>query len=911
MFGPMPHAALVAVMGLLATQWSADVRSRAVAAAPDVAPLVTIAAPAIEPAPVLAIPGATNDVTGTIVDGAGHPIPGVRVREGEATGITDARGEFHVAAAVADQHTLALDGAQVFAAEVRWRTGDPAPRILLARRARFAAHVTANGAPVAGAEVSLSDGSRPTLVTAATDADGVARFEDLQPGPYELWARRETAVSALVRVGDLGATSQPELTELTLVPGGSIRGQVIAGEALPAGSTITLAPVDVDHAVRVATLDAQGRFAIDGVPRGHWRIAGAAAGYLQSGEQIIDVRGAREEIAVRMARAGVVSGTTLDSAGTPVANATIVLRQQGAAVLDDRPSVMASTRLRWVHPLAGHRFLPGRDVLRFGAPRPGARPAECGGGHCGVDIGSQRGTVIHAAADGEIALAFTEIRGEAGRYVAIDHGDGLRTFYMHMDELRSGLEIGQKVRAGDPLGKMGSTGAADGPHLHFAVTQEREGRTWYIDPEPMLRHAVVLPAARALDAIDGVHVTVIAAIRTPDAGRMPVSQQSAPQSFTTDAHGRFRIDGVAPGKYVAIAIARELAPGTSGAFTVRTGSETGEVAITLHPGVLVQGRVIGRDGPIPGATIVAGASVGESAHTIATSYAAAQGDYTLRALSGAITVTVTAPGYGAVERTLVLDSGGRARREDFTLVIENAQLRGQLLAPDGGPPGAVALRVIDGPTHRRAVTDASGRFTIDHVATGNYVLEASSQDYPAARVTLRSDQFAEVRLERGGSVRCELRDARSGAALAGIRVEAIGPGNQALATVTDARGIAELRALAVGEWTVHAPAKGYTDERQVVTVRPTAVPQEVRLELSRGVTVGGVVRDRYGRRVAGARVAIDGVTTQTDGDGNFRLADAPAGARWIEAELDGARGGVAVQLAPGDERLSLSIDLTP
>src|SRR5262249_35018705 len=152
--------------------------------------------------------------------------------------------------------------------------------------------------------------------------------------------------------------------------------------------------------------------------------------HVSEGDRVLDAKGPSDVLALRVSRAGAVSGSVSDPAGTPVAGATIVLRQQGAATsavrsVEDRPA-LASGRLRWVHPLAGSRQMPVIAPARFGASRPGNRAAECGLGHCGVDIGSKRGTIVHAAADGEVVAAYTEIRGEAGRFVAIDHAGGLR-----------------------------------------------------------------------------------------------------------------------------------------------------------------------------------------------------------------------------------------------------------------------------------------------------------------------------------------------------------------------------------------------------------------------------------------------------------------------------------------------------
>ncbi|MBS1117806.1 MAG: hypothetical protein H6Q90_34 [Deltaproteobacteria bacterium] len=867
-------------------------------------PLVTEARPGV--AAVIG-PQRLRPIAGWIVDESGLPLAGVHVTLRDATGTisdaadSDAGGEFRIDRSVVPDRTLQLEGDHVFTAELPWHGGDPTPRIMLARRAHLEARVMANGVAVAGAEVHLSDGSRPTLATAVSDRDGAVQFDDLVPGPYELWARRDTAVSGLARVVDVGGQSPRDLV-LALEPGGIVHGQVVTEARVPGGTTVQLTPLDVDHAIRSAQIDDHGRFAIDGVPPGRWRIEGDAAGYVGDGDQVIDSRG-RDDVTVRLRRAGVVSGTVVDHAGTAVMNATIVLRQQGASQPVEERANVAPGRLRWVHPLAGKRLLPSRDALRFGAARPGTRPAECGQGHCGVDLGSQRGSVIHAAGDGEIALAFTEIRGEAGRYVAIDHGDGLRTFYMHMDELRAGLAIGQKVRAGDPLGTMGQTGFATGPHLHFAITQDQHGRTWYIDPEPILRHAVVLPAARALDPLDPAAATTITAVRS--------REPAAVQRLTTDGHGKFRIEGVPPGSYVAVAFASELAPGTSASFAVRSGDETADVVVALRPGVTLHGRVIGRDGPISGATIVAG-SGGESAHKLATTYADRAGEFALRALTGEVVLSVTAPGYGIIERTVVLDDAHPARsraREEFMLTIENAQLRGQVIAPDGGTAGAVEIRIVDGAVQRSASTDASGRFTIDRVAAGSYSIELTSADYPPLRATIVADRFAELRLAQAGGIRLQLRDARAGTPLAGAKLIATGPDNRVVNQVASAQGIVELRALTPGSWTLQARSTGYATDHQVIAVRAARVLQDEVLELSRGATLEGVVRDHHGRRVADARVWIGNVSTRSDRDGNFRLVDAKPGDGWLEAELTGNHGAVQLQLASGEERHTLNVEL--
>jgi murein DD-endopeptidase MepM/ murein hydrolase activator NlpD len=863
------------------------------------APPAAVPSRPIAPAPPPTL--AQASIAGWIIDGAGVPIEGVAIAlhdptaaAAEVIATSEADGSFRTDRLTQDAKVL-LDAPHVFPAEVAWRSGDSPPRIMLALRVEIAARVTAGAKPVVGAEVQITDGSGPTLATAITDDAGYARFGDLVAGPYEVWARRGTSVSPLVRLDVAGPSAE---VELALAPGGTVGGHVSA-----AGARVLLVPVDVEHAARVTTVDGVGRFAIAGLPFGRWRAEVDAPEHVRSTEHVVAITAEQPEaeLVVRLDPAGVVRGVVVGPDGTPIPNATIVLRAKDSPQAGPlMPVEPAPARLRWVHPLAGERQLPIREIRRFGAYRAGVRPSECGRGHCGNDLGGTRGVVVHAAADGEVIGAFTEIRKEAGRYVAIMHAGGLVTFYMHLDELRAGLAIGDVVRAGDPIGTVGSTGFGKlNPHLHFALAQERLGRRLFVDPEPILRHAVVLPVARPLAPSEPV---VIASIRGVGA------TATAPPRMATDADGRFRIAGVTPGTYVATAFDADLAPGVSPEFRVTGAAETADVTIKLVAGVVVHGRVFGRDSPIPGARIVVEEGSGETVRQVATAYTGYDGAFALRSLSGTVTVTVGAVGYGEVERVLTLGTAGDRRREDFDLVGEDARLVGQVLGPDG-TPAIAAVTIVRGPTqHRRIDTDATGNFVIDRVARGSYVVELSSAEYPSTRATLVADTWRELRLAQGGSLSIEVYDAHTGRALPGVVVEASGP-DRIVRPVTDLAGAATARALEPGTWSLRVPVPGYVTAVQSVQVRAVAATQKVRIELSRGATLAGVVRDRHGERAPGARVWSGGAETRADKNGEFRLVDVPTGAVRIEAELDAARGAVAVELAPGDERVTLVIDL--
>ena len=85
--------------------------------------------------------------------------------------------------------------------------------------------------------------------------------------------------------------------------------------------------------------------------------------------------------------------------------------------------------------------------------------------HKGIDYAAPTGTPIWAAGDGRIEFAGR--KGGYGNAVVIDHGRGVTTLYAHMSRFGKSVRGGRKVRQGELIGYVGSTGASTGPHLHY------------------------------------------------------------------------------------------------------------------------------------------------------------------------------------------------------------------------------------------------------------------------------------------------------------------------------------------------------------------------------------------------------------------------------------------------------------
>ena len=85
--------------------------------------------------------------------------------------------------------------------------------------------------------------------------------------------------------------------------------------------------------------------------------------------------------------------------------------------------------------------------------------------HTGVDIGAPEGANFIAANDGIVVRS--EMNIAYGNMVIIDHGGGISTLYAHGSEIL--VQVGQTVKRGEPILKVGSTGYSTGPHAHFEV----------------------------------------------------------------------------------------------------------------------------------------------------------------------------------------------------------------------------------------------------------------------------------------------------------------------------------------------------------------------------------------------------------------------------------------------------------
>ena len=127
--------------------------------------------------------------------------------------------------------------------------------------------------------------------------------------------------------------------------------------------------------------------------------------------------------------------------------------------------------------------LPGYSKVssKFGPRVPPCKGASSY--HGGIDVGGvPKGTPILAYASGTV-VTNKKLSGNAGNYITLDHGNGIKSRYLHMAE-QSPLAVGTQVAAGQEVGKVGSTGVGTGVHLHFEiwVNEEKKDPLDYVTP---------------------------------------------------------------------------------------------------------------------------------------------------------------------------------------------------------------------------------------------------------------------------------------------------------------------------------------------------------------------------------------------------------------------------------------------
>jgi hypothetical protein len=766
------------------------------------------------------------------------------------------------------------------------------------------------GAPVVGAEVSAElERGVPDKALATTQADAGA-------GPPAIHVGAPTAIDGKFLVGGLepgryrirvtGAGLLPAEVRFIPVPSDEVRivvarqvrieGTVVDGTTPVANAVVGLRGEAIGGTIELRT-DTKGAFAFAGLPEGRYQLF-AWQGALAARAVRINRLGAGpfEPVELRLESGAIVVGKVLDRETGAGLVAAVELRPLG----DDQAPRYARSGDDGVFRLEG---IPHgewvADAFAPGYTSPGGIELEAGRGI--PELSLVRGGAIEGRVlDGNGApIANATIRAlgtgqNAPEVSAAVDQDRLRRFSGRMS---APAPIASAFTADPGFIPRGELGVTTGPIPPIPPPgAQLATRQAAIDPNAFVGE----PEPLALD------------------------QAQAP-IWTTGADGRYRVRGLPKGKVVVLALASGFAEGRSKQVTVEVGQTIPNIDVVLTAGTFVAGKVTDQHGaPVVGAQVSAKPELGAPL----TAFSDIDGMYRLGPLSGSIDLAASAYGHGDARRTVDLlaakGSTPDERREDLTLVVADAILAGTIDDSAGATVAGATVELI-GNDVRRAVSSDDGTFSIDMLAAGAHRVRVTHPDYPPVELEATASPGAKtrarLRIPLGGAVEGVLLDGASGAPIAGMVISGDGPRNLTADATTDKAGLWKLGPLSPGRWKIAVQQPGYLPLAHTLEVPASRAPgqtsvRDVRLELVRGALVGGTVRDARGQRAANAKIAVqraDGtgpiVEGTTDSQGEFRIHDCPTGELTVTATKGDATGATKTQIRPGDEILSLAIDL--
>jgi murein DD-endopeptidase MepM/ murein hydrolase activator NlpD len=359
-----------------------------------------------------------------------------------------------------------------------------------------------------GQSIRLPASDRPAAAPAGTPepASLAYRVHVVQPGEnlFRIALQYQVSVGSIAAANNLGNTALIFVGQQLAIPGSAASAPPVSGPAAPLPDpfiTFDVGPLPVSQGsvviVKVRTREPvllEGLF-ID------WAIPFAQEGdtyYGIVGVSANPVNGPQPGIYPLTVTATNAKGTQVNVTASVQVSAgrynyeTIILPPDRQALLD--PVLVAAERAKldavWTHfsPLrhwSSAFSIPVKNYVKISSPF-GTRRSYGGSVfssyHEGTDFSASTGTPVYAPAGGVVVLAEPlVVRGNA---IVIDHGWGVYTGLYHLSEID--VTVGQTVQQGDFVGRVGGTGLATGPHLHWDVRI----RSLNVDPLQFTRQAL-------------------------------------------------------------------------------------------------------------------------------------------------------------------------------------------------------------------------------------------------------------------------------------------------------------------------------------------------------------------------------------------------------------------------------------
>jgi hypothetical protein len=785
-----------------------------------------------------------------------------------------------------------------FASQAVAMYGADAGSVLLEQGTRVAGVVTdASGRPAAGAEIWLDD----SLPAGRTDAQGRFVIEHAHDGWQQVTARRGRLVAAgarrsgrlALRLGPARTLSGTVREEGTRAPLEGVT--VTAFEGRPSGRAVT---------------DTQGRYAIDDLAPGTYRVWAAGSGLTMSpqaasaGEAVdlVPAPGARRDLL--LVRQPALHGRVQDEERRPIAGASVDLGFKGPQVyavggmdFDTDPASRATVRTA----ADGGFVLPiplsqqEQAVKAFGYERSVVVLRH------GFAVGT---APVPAVPGAPLVLTLrrgVELRGRvvsaegvpvAGARVFVAESGTLASTMVPMHALL-GIEEQQAWARTDGAGLF-SVRVQQAPH-DLAVQMPGYASRTLREQAPGTPLEVVLdPAVSVAGRVVRADGRGVAGVRVTASAEM---QANPREPVETDEGGVFLVGDLTPGVFSIEAQHPKL--GAIGSRMVEAPAR--DVVFTLPAAGSVRGRAVDAQSrePVRGFEVsVASSEEDDRWQRVGTVDGAAGAFLVEDVPEGVVTVSVTAEGYANASVEDVTVQADAEPAEVEVALQADVAVTGQVTNESGAPVQAhLNAEAKGGGASGSATSDGEGRYELRGLPAGEMEIRAQAKGYVQETRTADTRQGARVDLvlKRGLSLRGEVVSDGAPVGMVGVFANGTGRGGSTTYATTDERGRFTLEGLVPGRYVVTARASdGRHAEVEDVDASQQALLRIVLERRATAVITGRVVGLPSEGEPMMAMVHASGEggagMAPVDGGLRFRMPDAPAGAVTIRADAMAMNG---------------------
>jgi len=625
-----------------------------------------------------------------------------------------------------------------------------------------------------------------------------------------------------------------------------LAGQVVDGRARPVPEARVLAfrigdgGAGSGEPARVVA-DLEGRFAIERLTAGSYRLLVEAVGFPTA--EVAPLVAPATDLVLRVAGEGrsIFGRVALGGAPAPEGRVELAAESGGPvretrsradgrfafSGLGDGSYALRASRAELASPTV-RGVVAGRDGANLSAPLALA-PGQRVGGRLVQDAGA--------------ALAGFEVRAESAAFAPGDEPlpvvartDGSGAFII--GPLSPGSYRLTSARAGyvlrrAPTVDLAASGAEPPPVLLELLRGARvTGR---------VTDARGAPAASA-------HVRCVASAMddlTVESGPLPLAAEAAAlpsgagralgstRSAIADAHGRFTVDDLIPGRYRVELAHPGSEPMRTDELTLAPAERRDLGVLALRDGFPLEGRVDDDSGaPLEGARVSAAGGADDSASGL---YAVSDGagSFSIALPAGHYRLTASAPGHAVAGTEVDVRPGVPSASIALRLARAEASLEGLVRDTGGRPLGRARLLAWprDGaqeggggsPTPIGSTSaDVGGHFRMADLPVGELRVEVQHPDYPRVTISATPGQFASLTVPFPGGIAGEAHARATGAPVTRGRIDAAGPDGAKASAELQRAGAFRLPRLAPGHWRLSVSAPGYHPTQQELDVPPSA-----------------------------------------------------------------------------------------